>query len=149
VEDGRTVIVRDDFTGTVDVVNTALVRSLLDTGFTPVICPPAISTGGDPINVDADRAAAATAAALGAESLLLLSNVRGLLRAFPDESTLVPSIARHAVDEFMEFAQGRMKKKVLGAKEALEGGVGRVVIGDARAADPVSRALAGEGTVLA
>jgi acetylglutamate/LysW-gamma-L-alpha-aminoadipate kinase len=49
----------------------------------------------------------------------------------------------------MEFAQGRMKKKVLGAKEALEGGVGRVVIGDARAADPVSRALAGEGTVLA
>jgi acetylglutamate/LysW-gamma-L-alpha-aminoadipate kinase len=149
VEDGRTVIVRDDFTGTVDVVNTALVRSLLDAGFTPVICPPAISTGGDPINVDADRAAAATAAALGAESLLLLSNVRGLLRAFPDESTLVPSIARHAVDEFMEFAQGRMKKKVLGAKEALEGGVGRVVIGDARAADPVSRALAGEGTVLA
>ena len=41
-----------------------------------------------------------------------------------------------------------MKKKVLGAAEALAGGVGRVILGDARSAQPVSRALAGEGTVI-
>mgnify|MGYP000597271516 CR=1 FL=1 len=41
---------------------------------------------------------------------------------------VVPRVSRDAIDEFMEVAQGRMKKKVLGAKEALEGGVSRVVI---------------------
>src|SRR5436189_234708 len=82
VEDGRTKILRDDYTGTVDVVNVALLRVLLEAGYTPVVSPPAISTGNEPINVDADRAAARTAAALCASSLLLLSNVRGLLKAF-------------------------------------------------------------------
>lgn len=148
VEDGRTVIVRDDLSGTVETVNTALVGALLGAGFTPVLCPPALSTGGEPINVDADRAAAMTAAALGAPTLLLLSNVRGLYRDFPDETSLIPRISRDAVDEFMEFAQGRMKKKVLGAKDALSAGVRRVVIGDARGEAPLTRALAGEGTVF-
>ena len=48
----------------------------------------------------------------------------------------------------MEFAQGRMRIKMLGAKEALMGGVSRVVLGDARQAQPVRRALDGIGTVL-
>jgi acetylglutamate/LysW-gamma-L-alpha-aminoadipate kinase len=41
-----------------------------------------------------------------------------------------------------------MKKKILGASEALNQGVGRVILGDARVSEPVSRALAGEGTVI-
>jgi [amino group carrier protein]-L-2-aminoadipate 6-kinase len=98
--------------------------------------------------VDGDRAAAAVAAALGAEALLLLSNVPGLLRAFPDEATLIPHIARADVEEYLPVAQGRMKKKVLGAAEALAGGVGRVVLGDARRSQPVSHALEGHGTVI-
>lgn len=148
VESGRTVIIRDDYTGTVEKVNAGLVRVLLEHGYTPVLSPPGISTNGEPINVDADRAAAATAVALGAETLLLLSNVKGLYRKFPDESTLIRSVARHAVDDFAEFAEGRMKKKVMGAGEALAGGVGRVVIGDARSGVPISAALSGEGTVF-
>jgi acetylglutamate/LysW-gamma-L-alpha-aminoadipate kinase len=149
VEEGRTRILRDDFTGTVDTVNVALLRVLLDAGYTPVVSPPAISTNHEPINVDADRAAAQTAAALAAPTLLLLSNVRGLLKSFPDESSLIPNVRRAQIAEFAEFAQGRMKKKVMGAAEALEGGVGRVIIGDARVENPISRALAGEGTVFA
>jgi acetylglutamate/LysW-gamma-L-alpha-aminoadipate kinase len=148
VEDGRTKILRDDYTGTVDVVNVALLRVLLEAGYTPVVSPPAISTANEPINVDADRAAARTASALGASSLLLLSNVRGLLKAFPDESSLIPAVGRAQIDEFAEFAQGRMKKKVMGAGEALRDGVARVIIGDARVERPISRALAGEGTVF-
>lgn len=148
VVEGRTVMIRDDFTGTVERVNTALLRSLLDAGLTPVLSPPAISFGSEPINVDADRAAARTAAALGAGTLLLLSNVPGLLRAFPDESTLIPRVARAEIDRFAEFAQGRMKKKVMGAGEALGAGVSRVVIADARAPEPVTRALSGAGTVF-
>lgn len=146
--DGRTMLIRDDYTGTVERVNTDLLRLLLDAAYTPVLSPPAISFGGEPINVDADRAAAATAAALGASTLLLLSNVPGLLRRFPDEASLVPRVTRDAVEEFAEFAQGRMKKKVLGAGEALSGGVRRVVIGDARIERPIQRALEGAGTVF-
>jgi len=149
VEEGRTRILRDDYTGTVDIVNVALLRVLMEAGYTPVISPPAISTGSEPINVDADRAAARTAAALGASSLLLLSNVRGLLRAFPDESSLIANVRRTQIEEVEQLAQGRMKKKVMGAGEALRDGVGRIIIGDARVDHPISRALAGEGTVFA
>jgi len=148
IEDGRTVIIRDDFTGTVDRVNVALLHLLLEAGYTPVLAPPAISTANEPINVDADRAAAQTAAALRADSLLLLSNVKGLLRSFPDETSLIPTVARDAIEEFAQFAEGRMKKKVLGAGEALQAGVRRVIIGDARIEQPISRALDGAGTVF-
>ena len=100
------------------------------------------------VNVDGDRAAAAIAAALGAETLLLLTNVPGLLRHFPDESSLISHIPRAEIDDYLPVAEGRMKKKVLGASEALMGGVGRVILGDARRLTPVSDALAGAGTVI-
>ena len=148
VIDGRTTIIRDDFTGTVDTVNIALLEQLLAAGLLPVVSPPAISIDHEPINVDADRAAAMTAAALRAESLLLLSNVKGLLRVFPDESTLIERVDRNNIEAAADAAQGRMKKKVMGAGEALTGGVHRVIIGDARAQEPISSALAGNGTVF-
>jgi [amino group carrier protein]-L-2-aminoadipate 6-kinase len=148
VEDGKQKVLRDDWTGTVERVNGGLLTTLLDAGFLPVVAPLASSYDGEALNVDGDRAAAALAVGLGADTLLLLSNVPGLLRAFPDEASLIPQIARASVEEFLPVAQGRMKKKVLGAAEALSGGVGRVILGDARGGQPVSRALAGRGTVI-
>lgn len=148
VEDGKQKVLRDDWTGTVEQVNTNLLTTLLGAGYLPVVAPLASSVDGEAINVDGDRAAAAVAAALGAEALLLLSNVPGLLRAFPDESSLIARIGRAEVEDYLPVAQGRMKKKVLGAAEALAAGVGRVILGDARAAQPVSRALAGAGTLI-
>jgi [amino group carrier protein]-L-2-aminoadipate 6-kinase len=148
VEDGKQKVLRDDWTGTVERVNAGLLTMLLDAGYIPVVAPLASSSAGEALNVDGDRAAAAVAVGLGAEALLLLSNVPGLLRAFPDEASLIPQIARSEVAEFLPVAQGRMKKKVLGAAEALAGGVGRVILGDARSSQPVSRALAGQGTVI-
>ncbi|MFL5803674.1 MAG: [LysW]-aminoadipate kinase [Roseiflexaceae bacterium] len=148
VEDGKQKVLRDDWTGTVEHVNTGLLTTLLDAGYLPVVAPLAGSYDGEAINVDGDRAAAAVAAAMGAETLLLLSNVPGLLRAFPDESSLIARIERAEVEAYLPVAQGRMKKKVLGAAEALGAGVGRVILGDARAAQPISMALAGAGTVI-
>ena len=148
VVDGRTMLIRDDLSGKVEKVNDGLLRLLLSAGYTPVISPPAISYENEAINVDGDRASAAIAAAVQAEALVLLSNVPGLLRDFPDESTLVRCIERARADEFTQYAQGRMKVKVLGALEAVEAGVGRVILGDARVPQPVRRALAGEGTVI-
>ena len=79
---------------------------------------------------------------------MILSNVPGLLRSFPDESTLIAEIPRAHAAEFLEVAQDRMKKKVLGAIEALEDGVARVIFADGRRAGPISAALAGGGTHL-
>ena len=148
VENGKTLIVRDDHTGVVERVNTGLLQTLLDAGYLPVLTPPAISFEGEAINVDGDRAAGATAIAFAAEALLLLSNVPGLLRNFPDESSLIRHIAGDEIEAAAKHAEGRMRMKLLGAREALEGGVGRVILGDARIEQPVRRALAGEGTEI-
>lgn len=148
LEDGKTKILRGDHTGTVEKVNTGLLELLLSNGYLPVLTPPGSSFEGIAVNVDGDRAAAAVAVALGAEALLLLSNVPGLLRNFPDEASLIKEIPARDVESFMEFAKDRMKKKVLGAVEAVEGGVRRVIFGDARLEKPVTRALEGQGTVV-
>ena len=122
---------------------------LLDAGFLPVLTPPAISDEGQAINVDGDRAAAATAVAVNARQLLILSNVPGVLADFPDEASLISAIDEHALEDIAgTAAQGRMRVKLLGAQEALAGGVMQVVLGDARGEAPISKALKGQGTVI-
>jgi acetylglutamate/LysW-gamma-L-alpha-aminoadipate kinase len=146
--DGRRMVLRDDWTGTVERVNTTLLRLLIDAGYFPVLTPPGASTSGEAINVDGDRAAAMVAGAFKAEVLVILTDTPGLLRAFPDESTLITAIPRAQADRFMQYAEGRMKKKVMGAVEAIGEGVARVIFADGRVAEPISRALAGAGTHL-
>lgn len=148
VKDGKRIVLRDDYTGKVEKVNTALLSALLGAGYLPVLTPPAVSYQGEAINVDGDRAAAMTAVALRAEVLVVLSDVPGLLERFPDENSLIRAIPRAAVERFVSLAEDRMKKKVLGAEEALAGGVRRVVFADGRVKRPIRRALAGEGTVI-
>ncbi len=148
VENGRRRVLRNDYTGTVQRVNTQLLDLLLDNGYLPVVTPPAISTESEAINVDGDRAAAMIASALKADQLIILSNVPGLLREFPDESTLIHNIEARRAQDFMEHAEGRMRIKLLGAMEAIEQGVGKVIFGDARIESPVRAALAGQGTVI-
>lgn len=148
IENGKRKIIRDDFTGKIEQVNTSLLNALLDAGYLPVIAPVATSHQGEALNVDADRAAAMVAAAMQAETLVLLTAVPGLMRSFPDEKTLIRDLPVSKLPEALESAQGRMKKKVLGAEEALHGGVGQVIIADGRTAQPISAALAGSGTSI-
>ena len=148
VENGKRKIIRDDYTGKIEKINASLLNTLLDGGYTPVIAPIAVSAAGEALNVDADRAAAMVAAALQAGTLILLTAVPGLMRAFPDESTLIHNQSRQKLEEALTFAEGRMKKKILGSQEALQGGVGRVIIADGRVENPISNALDGKGTVI-
>lgn len=148
VENGKVKILRGDHTGTVEKVNTDLLELLLNNNYLPVLTPPGSSYEGVAVNVDGDRAAAAVATAMKADALLLLSNIPGLLKDFPDESSLIKDIPAHDVESYMEFAKDRMKKKVLGAAEAVQGGVGKVIFGDARVANPIRQALAGAGTTV-
>ena len=73
----------------------------------------------------------------------------GLLRDVDDEGSLITCIEAARAEEFMQHAEGRMRIKVLGAIEAIEAGVGKVIMGDARIEAPVRAALAGQGTVIA
>jgi acetylglutamate/LysW-gamma-L-alpha-aminoadipate kinase len=148
VENGKQRMLRDDYTGKIEEVNSSLLLMLINAGYTPIIAPLAISPEGDALNVDADRAAAMVAGAVAAEQLIILSNVPGLLRQFPDEGTLIAHIDKARVEQSLEFAEGRMKKKVLGASEALDLGVAKVVFADGRVESPVTNALAGKGTVI-
>ncbi len=141
---GRVQILRNDYTGQIEQVNSSLLQQLLATGFTPVIAPLALSYEGDRLNVDGDRAAAAIAAALHADSLVIMTNVRGLLADPADASTLIRSFSAHRLEEYMHYAQGRMRKKLLGAQEALQGGVQRVCIGSTS----LQAVLDGEGTTI-
>lgn len=148
VENGKRKIIRDDYTGKIETVNVELLEMLLSAGYLPVIAPVAVSQKGEALNVDADRAAAMVASALKAETLVLLTAVPGLMKNFPDESTLIRQLPQSQLPVALEAAQGRMKKKVLGAEEALQGGVGKVIIADGRIEKPVSSALEGNGTVI-
>ena len=96
-----------------------------------------------------DVAAAAVAAALGADTLVILSDVPGLLRDFPDEGSLIERLGRDEIASAQEtWAKGRMKIKLLGAQEALDGGVTRVILGNSNGQNPVRAALDGKGTTI-
>ncbi|MFN2521239.1 MAG: [LysW]-aminoadipate kinase [Candidatus Limnocylindria bacterium] len=137
VRDGRTVLLRDDYTGAVDVVNVPLLRQFMGPGRVPVVAPLALSLENEALNVDGDRVAARIAVAAEADALLILTNVPGLLRDKDDPNSLVEEAT---IAEAEEIATGRMKKKVLAAREALEGGVEEVVIRSARG-DPAIRTV--------
>ncbi len=148
VENGKQRMLRDDYTGKIETVNGALLTKLIQAGMTPVVSPLAISPEGEALNVDADRAAAMVAGAVRAEQLIILTNVPGLLRNFPDESSLITHLPRLGLEGALSFAEGRMKKKVLGASEALDQGVEKVVFSDGRTAHPLLDALSGKGTLI-
>jgi [amino group carrier protein]-L-2-aminoadipate 6-kinase len=142
--EGRVQILRDDYTGQIEQINAHLLQQLLDAGYTPVIAPLALSHQGERLNVDGDRAAAAVAAALHAEELAIMTNVPGLLSDPADLNTVIHTIPANQLSEYMDYARGRMRKKLLGAQEALQGGVRRVCIGSSS----LQAVLNGAGTSI-
>ncbi|MGM0387088.1 MAG: acetylglutamate/acetylaminoadipate kinase [Natrinema limicola] len=151
-EDGKKKIKRGDHSGKIESVNADLLETTLAGGYTPVVSVPMLgkekSGGYTAVNADADRAAAAIAGALEAD-LVLLTDVSGVYEDPDDEATKIESAA--TPEEFAgvkDAAEGFMTKKVMAAEEALEGGASSVVVADANADEPISSALAGEGTTL-
>jgi acetylglutamate/LysW-gamma-L-alpha-aminoadipate kinase len=149
VEDGKRKILRGEYSGKIEQVNAPLLQALLEAGYVPVVAPLAISHQSEALNVDGDRVAAAIGSALQAETVIILSNVPGLLRDVEDDDSLIRHIPASQAEEYLDrYAKGRMKRKILGAVEALRDGVGRVIIADGRVAQPLQQALAGQGTTV-
>ncbi len=149
VENGKRKVLRGEYSGKIERVNARLLHTLLAAGYTPVVAPLAISYESEGLNVDGDRAAGAIGAALQADEVVILSNVPGLLRDVSDETSLIPHIPMAEAEECLDrYAKGRMKRKILGALEALRDGVGQVIIADGRVARPLQQALGGQGTTI-
>jgi acetylglutamate kinase len=130
--------------GTPAVVNTALLRHLLGAGYLPVLSPVSRSTDATTsatLNVNGDDAAAAIAAALGADELLLVSDVAGVLLDERPLPALGPDEAQRLIDD--GTARAGMAAKLQAALSALDGGVQRVRISDIAAITDPNR-----GTVL-
>ncbi|WP_226040070.1 acetylglutamate/acetylaminoadipate kinase [Natrinema sp. DC36] len=151
-EDGKKKIKRGDHSGTIESVNADLLETVLAGGYTPVVSVPVLGKekegGYTAVNADADRAAAAIAGALEAD-LVVLTDVSGIYEDPDDESTKIDTAS--TPDEFEAVkaaAEGFMTKKVMAAEEALEGGASSVIVATANADEPITSALAGEGTTL-
>jgi len=145
IVNGRQVVIRDDHSGRITDVNSELLETLLEAGQVPVVSPPALAEDGEPVNTDADRAAAAVASALDADALVLLTGAPGVLADPADESS-VRRVCAVPTEGPPPVRTGGMGLKLVASREALAGDVDRVVIGDGRRADPVRAALRGAGT---
>jgi [amino group carrier protein]-L-2-aminoadipate 6-kinase len=146
VVDGRTVVVRDDLSGRIVGVDPTLPRLLLEGGIVPVVSPPAAGSDGRPLNVDADRAAADLAVALGAGRLVLLTAAPGVLG---DGEVPLHRLELPRSGPLELGWSGGMRRKLHAARDALAGGVSEVVVADGRVEHPLAAALAGHGTAVA
>ncbi|MEX2721217.1 MAG: [LysW]-aminoadipate/[LysW]-glutamate kinase [Candidatus Wukongarchaeota archaeon] len=131
---GEKVVRVEDFSGNVIGVNTELLKLLVSNGYVPVIASVAYGEGVA-LNVDGDRSAAKVAVETGAEKLLILTDVEGVLI----KGDIVPKIKLYELDEYIDEVGAGMKKKLLAAKEALEGGVKEVIISSGKKENPISQ----------
>ena len=115
-------------------VNPNPVLDLLDKGYIPVLTCIASDGNGVNYNINADTFAARIAAALGAENLILMTDVRGLLRDKDDDATLIPAVRLSEVPNLVKqgIISGGMIPKIECCVEAVRRGVKKAVIIDGR-----------------
>jgi len=137
------------FVGDVVAVNPAQILELLERAVVPVVAP--ISSAEDLItglNVNADFVASAIAAALEASSLIVMTDVTGIYRHWPDKDSLIDSICANELESIKNsFAQG-MAPKVQAALDAIALGAKAVRIIDGTDPDSFAAALSGRGGTL-
>ena len=137
--------------GEVEHVDTALLKSLLDSGFTPVVSPIAVEFDGNVevpqhgLNVNADLAAAAIAGALDATSLIFMTDVPGIYRNWPDRDSLINEISATDLEKIKGDFDGGMAPKVKACLDAIAKGAKVVRIVDGRDPKALDDALSGVG----
>ena len=117
--------------GEVESVNADPIRLLEDHGFVPVIAPVGVGLGGETYNINADLVAGDVAAALGAEKLIHLTDVQGILG---DDGSLLSTLSRKEAERLMDdnVIDGGMLPKVESSVRALRGGTAKAHIIDGR-----------------
>ena len=135
--------------GVISSVNPAAVSDLVAAGKVPVISPIAKSEdGAHGFNVNADLAAAAIAGALDAQWLIIMTDVEGIYKNWPDRGSLIESISAQELDSLKaSFAEG-MAPKVQACLEAIAAGAKAVRIIDGTNPSALKGALLGVGGTL-
>ena len=122
------------FVGEIVKIHPAPITDLLEKGYIPVVSTIGCDRAGNAYNVNGDTAAACIAGALGAERMLLMTDIAGILRDPKDPSTLIPALTIPEATELFEqdIISGGMIPKVECCIDAIHIGVKRVVIMDGR-----------------
>jgi acetylglutamate kinase len=118
--------------GEVTQVNPRIVLEALEAGRVPVVSTVAPTTAGELLNVNADLAAAALAVALGAEKLMVLTDVPGLYSDWPNRDSLVSEITAQELDELLPSLESGMIPKMQSCLKAVQGGVPTAHVIDGR-----------------
>lgn len=122
------------FVGKVTSVDTSVIEDCLDKGYIPVISTIGYDDDGNIYNVNADTVASVIAGAIGAESLILMTDIKGLLEDKNDENTLIKKVYVSDIPSYVKqgIISGGMIPKIECCKEAIRRGVNRVFITDGR-----------------
>ena len=149
--DGQSVDV--GLVGDVVDVQPQPIIDLLDQGRIPVISSvaPLVTDSVTVLNINADTAAAAIAVALGARTLLMLTDVEGLYSSWPDRDSLIPFISADALEELLPSLESGMIPKMEACLRAVHGGVGQAHVVDGRQAHSMLLEIVtdeGVGTVI-
>jgi len=122
------------FVGKITNIDTELITDLLNLGYVPVVSTVGYDDEGNIYNVNADTAAAAIAGALGAESLILMTDIRGLLENKDDPDSLIKKVYVSDIPALVKqgIISGGMIPKIECCKDAIRRGVKNVFITDGR-----------------
>lgn len=122
------------FVGKIESIDTRIITDLLEKDYIPVISTVGCDREGNVYNVNADTAAASIAGELQAESLILMTDIKGLLADKDDESSLIKRVFVSDIQSLVKqgIISGGMIPKVDCCKEAIRRGVNRVFITDGR-----------------
>lgn len=142
------------FVGDLTAVQSGLIDHLLQGGYLPVIAPISADRKGQPLNTNADTVAAHVAATIGAEKLIFVLRMPGLLRDASDQSSVVPMVPLEELPTWIDSpaVHGGMLPKLAAAKHALDQGVGRVHLVSGFSSDALLTEIftnEGSGTMIA
>jgi len=122
------------FVGDITAVDTTILQTLTERGFIPVVCSIGVGPDGESLNINADHAAGRVAAALGAQKVLMLTDVRGVMRDPADPSSLIASLSVAEAEGLVVdgVAEGGMIPKLRACIDAVKAGAEKAHIVDGR-----------------
>lgn len=138
--------------GDVVRVEADIVAGILGMGYMPVIAPLGVDAAGQRYNINADTAAGAVASFIGAQRMIVVTDVPGILKTIDGVKTALPSVTFAEIEAMIESGEiyGGMIPKVRAAMKCIHGDVQEVVIVDGSEERVLSRLLSGEqiGTAI-
>jgi acetylglutamate kinase len=129
--------------GEVESVNPKILKTLLDSGFLPVVAPVSNAADGTALNVNADLAAGAIAGALGAQEVLFMTDVPGIYRSWPDQNSLMNEVSAKELGSIA--FEGGMVPKVTAVINAITSGAKSARVIDGKSLGAFKDALSGRG----